>query len=76
MLVQGVILFLSLSTFKEGKEGGYLVKESKIFYPHYFEKVNYFYSNSVVVEVESCSHCLKIFLNQHISFRTLGHMSF
>ena len=47
-----------------------------MFYPHYFEKINYFYSNSVVVEVESCSHCLKIFLNQHISFRTLGHLSF
>ena len=66
MLVQGVILFLSLSTFKEGKEGGYLVKESKIFYPHYFEKVNYFYSNSVVVEVESCSQSQDIFESAYI----------
>ena len=40
---------------------------------HYLEKVNYFYS--VVVEMESYNHCFKIFLNQHISFRALGHPS-
>ena len=40
---------------------------------HYLGKVNYFYS--VVVEMESYNHCFKIFLNQHISFRTLGHPS-
>ena len=75
MFVHGVILFLSLSAFEEGKGGGYLVKSSKIFYSHYFEKFSHFYSNSVlvVVEVKPYNHCFKIFLNQHISSITLNN---
>ena len=74
MYVHGVILFLCLSVLEEDRGGLFSLGVKNVLFS-LSKEVNYFHSNSVVVEVESYNHCFKIFLNQHISFRTLDHPS-